>query len=208
MVRLLSHYVFARLPSMTSSPLPDWALWVFFLRGSLALALGVAALLSDVSISRLGTYIAVYWIVAALLTLRWAAGRDAASGRRIAVAAGAIGLAAGILVLLRQPLSSVVGDVLLLDLLGASAIATGLLRLFGRFHDDQLEGMRPRLRYRAAVGVLELALGMSLILADETSDSSIRVALGIWGLLTGTFLLLDALWMRRVLRAHARHASP
>ena len=191
---------------MSPSPLPDWVLWVFLLRGLLALALGGAALLLEISLSRLGTYIAVYWIVAALLTLRWASGRDAASGRRIALAAGAIGLAAGILVLLRKPLTSVVGEVLLLDLLGASAIATGLLRLFGRFHDDQLEGMRPRLRYRAAVGTLELALGMSLILAGETSDSSIRIALGVWGLLTGTFLLLDGLWIRRAL-SRARTGS-
>jgi uncharacterized membrane protein HdeD (DUF308 family) len=180
---------------------------MFLIRGSAALFLGVAALASDVDLSRLGTYVAVYWIVAALLTLRWAAGQEAEPGRRIAIAAGALGLAAGIMVLLRKPLSELFDEGLLLDLLGASAIATGLLRLFGRFHDDQLEGMRPRKRYRIGIGALEIALGLTLIFADEGSASSIRIALGAWGLVTGTFLLLDGLWIRRVRREQERRAG-
>ena len=111
------------------------------------------------------------------------------------------------MVLLRKPLSELFDEGLLLDLLGSSAIATGLLRLFGRFHDDQLEGMRPRRRYRVGIGVLEIALGLTLILADGGSASSIRIALGVWGLVTGTFLLLDGLWIRRVRREQERRAS-
>jgi len=183
---------------MSSAQLPTFAVWMFLIRGSAALVLGIAALASDVDLSRLGTYVAVYWIVAALLTLRWAAGGDAERGRRLAVAAGTVGLAAGTMVLLRKPLSQLFDDGLLLDLLGSSAIATGLLRLFGRFHDDQLEDMRPRMRYRIGIGALEITLGLTLILADEESASTIRIALGVWGVVTGAFLLLDGLWIRRM----------
>jgi uncharacterized membrane protein HdeD (DUF308 family) len=193
---------------MSSTPLPTFVVWVFLIRGSAALFLGVAALAADVDLSRLGTYVAVYWVVAALLTLRWALGSEAEPGRRIAIAAGAIGLAAGVMVLLRKPLSGFVDEGLLLDLLGASATATGLLRLFGRFHDDQLESMRPRMRYRVGIGALEIALGLTLILADEGSAPSIRIALGVWGLVTGTFLILDGLWIRRIRREkEERHTS-
>lgn len=183
---------------MTSAPqVPTWAIWVFLARGSLALALGFALLVSDAGLSRLGTYLAVYWLVAALLTLRWATRQRAVEGRRVAVAAGVVGLVAGVMVLLRVPLEGVVGEGRLMDFLGLSALATGVLRLVGRFHDDQLEGTRPRRRYRLVVGVLELVLGAALITADQNSASSIRLVLGVWGLLTGTFLLLDVLWLRR-----------
>lgn len=180
---------------------------MFAARGSFALALGVALLFSGGSPSRLGTYVAVYWLVAALLTLRWASRHDAAQGRRIGAAAGAVGLGAGLLVLLRVPLSGLVGESLLIDLLGASAIATGSLRLFGRFHDDQLEGARPRRRYRIVVGTSELILGAALLVADQASASTIRFALGIWALVTGTFLLLDALWLRRLMRSQPSRAA-
>ncbi|HET6642014.1 MAG TPA: hypothetical protein VFG93_01950 [Gaiellaceae bacterium] len=183
---------------MASNQLPAWALFVFFLRGSLALALGIALLVSGSDLTRIGTYLAVYWIVAALLTLRWTLRHEAASGRRVGLLVAGIGLGTGVMVLLRQPLSTLVDDGVLMDLLGLSVIATGLLRVFGRFHDDQLEGMRPRRRYRVVVGVLELALGAAVIAAEDSSASAIRVTLGIWGLLTGTFLILDALWLRRI----------
>ena len=183
---------------MASNQLPAWALLVFFVRGLLALALGIALLVSGSSLTRLGTYLAVYWIVAALLTLRWTLHDDVASGRRVGLLVGAIGLGTGVMVLLRQPLSTLVDEGVLMDLLGLSVIATGLLRVFGRFHDDQLEGLRPRRRYRVVVGALELALGAAVVAADDSSASTIRLTLGIWGLLAGTFLILDALWIRRI----------
>ena len=192
---------------MASSQLPAWALFAFFLRGSLALALGIALLVSGSSLTRIGTYLAVYWIVASLLTLRWTLRHEVASGRRVGLLVGGIGLGTGVMVLLRLPLSTLVDEGALMDLLGLSVIATGLLRIFGRFHDDQLEGMRPRKRYRVVIGALEVALGLTLIVADEGSASSIRIALGAWGLVTGTFLLLDGLWMRRVRREQERRTS-
>ncbi|HEU6445937.1 MAG TPA: hypothetical protein VFL61_12840 [Gaiellaceae bacterium] len=183
---------------MASSQLPTWALFAFFLRGSLALALGIALLVSGSDLTRIGTYLAVYWIVASLLTLRWTLRHEVASGRRVGLLVGGIGLGTGVMVLLRLPLSTLVDEGVLMDLLGLSVIATGLLRVFGRFHDDQLEGLRPRRRYRVVVGALELALGAAVIAAEDSSASTIRVTLGIWGLLTGTFLILDALWLRRM----------
>jgi uncharacterized membrane protein HdeD (DUF308 family) len=192
---------------MRSNRLPAWALWVFIVRGTFALALGVALLFSGAGLSRLGTYVAVYWLLAALLTLRWASRQDAVSGRRVGAAAGAIGLATGLMVLLREPLSGLIDESLLMNLLGLSAIATGMLRLFGRFHDDQLEGARPRRSYRIVVGTLELVLGTALLMADEGSASTIRLSLGVWGLLTGTFLILDGLWLRRLQHADAKRSA-
>jgi len=106
----------------------------------------------------------------------------------------------------REPLEGLIDQGLVLDLLGLCAIATGLLRLSGVFRDDQLAGERPRHRYRLVVGALDVVLGVALVVVSERSVPDIRLALGVWGLLTGTFLLLDALRLRRLDRS--RRGAP
>jgi uncharacterized membrane protein HdeD (DUF308 family) len=187
-----------------SNPLPRWAYVVFVARGIVALALGVSLLLAGANLSRLTTFVAVYWIVAALLTLHWVVVHRVVPHRRLAFGAGTLALVAGLAVVLRSVIHALVGEELLLDLLGASAIAIGALRLSGTIHDDQLAQDHPRRRYRFVVGTLEVLLGVALLLADEAATDQIRVALGVWGLSTGTFLLLDALMLRRATRAHGR----
>jgi uncharacterized membrane protein HdeD (DUF308 family) len=186
---------------MTSGELPRWTYWVFLARGSFALALGIALLASGSGLSLLGNFLAVYWIVGAVLTLRWATGHRAATGRRLGAVAGLIGIVAGILVLLRGLLDDLVDQGYLLDLLGVCALATGVLRLSGGFRDDQFASDKPRDRYRLVVGTLDVGLGVALILVSEETVSTVRLALGVWGLLTGTFLVLDAFRLRRLDRA-------
>lgn len=57
---------------------PRWAYYVFLVRGAVALSLGVALLLAGSDLNRLTTFVAVYWIVAALLTLSWVSTHRAA----------------------------------------------------------------------------------------------------------------------------------
>jgi uncharacterized membrane protein HdeD (DUF308 family) len=178
--------------------LSGWAYWVFLARGCLALALGAMLLVSDSGLTLLGNFLAVYWIVGAVVTLRWAAGNRPAAGHRLGTVAGLIGIVAGILVLLRAVLKEIVGRGHLLDLLGLCAMVTGLLRLSGAFRDDQLSRDGPRGRYRFVVGALDVGLGVALIAVSQDTVSTVRLALGAWGLLAGTFLLLDAIRLRRV----------
>lgn len=189
------------------TPLPRRAYYLFLVRGGIALALGVALLFAGSSGSRLVTFVGVYWIVAAVITLRWVGAHRVARGRRLGLLAGATGLAAGVAVALHEPLAGLVGEELLLDLLGLSAVATGLLRLFGRFHDDQLAVERPRRRYRIVAGSLDVLLGLALLTTDVHSAADVRIALGVWGLATGTLLLMDALVLRRVARTRLPRAA-
>ena len=184
------------MSTTNSSGLPGWAFWVFLVRGSVALALGLALLISDAGLSRLGTFIGVYWLIGAVLTLRWVAKHREASGRRFGGLAGVIGLVVAIVVLLRELFRGLIRTGFLLDFLGLCAIAIGLLRLFGGFQDDVAGGGTTRRHYRVVVGALDVVLGVALLLAHKPSD--IRFVLVAWGLVTGTFLLLDALRLRRV----------
>jgi len=174
---------------------------VFHVRGTGALVLGVTLLVAGSNLSRLTTFIAVYWIVAALLTLRWVGTRRELPHRRLAFVAGVAGLVVGVAVVLRVLFNALLSEGAFLDFLGVTAVATGVLRLLGMIHDDQLARDRPRRRYRFVVGTLEVLLGVALLLAAEGATGEIRLALGMWGLATGTFLLLDALMLRRFTRS-------
>jgi len=74
---------------------------------------------------------------------------------------------AGIAVVLRPLLEALLSRSALLVILGASAITTGVLRLLGTFHDDQLAREHPRHRYRFVIGALEVLLGITLLVAGE-----------------------------------------
>lgn len=186
--------------------IPRRAYRLLLVRGAVALALGIAVLLSGSKFSRLTTFVAVYWIVAALLTLRWVSGNPALPHRRIGFAAGVTALVAGMAVVFRGLLDELLSRAALLDILGVSALATGLLRMSGWFHDDQLGREHPRRRYRFVIGTLEIVLGVALFLTDEAATDQIRIALAVWGLTTGTFLLLDGLTLRRL--AHSSTGGP
>lgn len=182
---------------------PRRAYVLFLARGVVALALGILLLLAGSDLNRLTTFVAVYWIVAAVLTLHWVSAHRTQPHRRLGLLAGTIGLVAGVAVVLRPLLDALLSSGALLDLLGASAVITGVLRLLGTFHDDQLAREHPRRRYRFVVGTLEVLLGIALLVAREAGSTQIRLALAVWGLSTGTFLLLDGLMLRRLARSTA-----
>jgi len=173
------------------------AYYVYLARATFALALGVALLLSGSGLSNLATFIAVYWILAAVVTLRWVGVHREVKGRRSGLLAGTMALAAGVALAFRHPLSGLFGEAALLDFFGVTAVTMGVLRLSGRLHDDQLGGEDPRRRYRIVAGLLDVVLGVVLLTASARTSAGIRVAVGAWALSTGTLLLLDGLMLRR-----------
>ena len=188
-------------------PLPRKVYLVFVVRGAIGLGLGVTVLVEGSTLSRLTTFIAVYWIVAAAFTLRWVAAQPALSHRGLSFFAGVLGLAVGVAVVARGLFQHLLSDGAFLDFLGVSAIVIGVLRFLGAIHDDQLQRARPRRRYRYVVGTFELLLGLGLLTADKGATLELRVATGVWGLAMGTFLLLDGLMARRLSQGADRGAT-
>jgi uncharacterized membrane protein HdeD (DUF308 family) len=180
-------------------PLPRGAFAIYLVRGALALGFGTAVLVFGSGFSRLCTFAALYAIGAGLVGLHWLRAQHRTSGRHLGpgLALGLLWLGAGVAVLLREPLQGLVGEDVLLDLLGLATIATGVVRLTGRFHDDQLSPRSPRPRYRLVVGPLDILLGLAILAADDHTATGIRITLGVWGVTTATFLLADALAVRR-----------
>lgn len=96
-----------------------------------------------------------------------------------------------------------VGTAVLLDLVGAGAIATGAMRMLGGFRDNQLAEERPRKRDSMLLGVLDVGLGIALILASDATSTWVRLLAAAWGLVGGTLLLVEALRLRRSARTSA-----
>ena len=180
---------------------------VFVVRGAVALGLGLTVLVEGSNLSRLTTFIAVYWIVAAAFTIRWVAAQPKHSHRGLSFFAGVLGLAVGVAVVARVLFQHLLSDGAFLDFLGVSAIVIGVLRFLGAIHDDQLQREHPRRRYRFVVGSFEVLIGVGLLVADKGATLQIRVAIGVWGLAMGTFLLLDGLAARRLSQAADRGAT-
>jgi uncharacterized membrane protein HdeD (DUF308 family) len=157
--------------------------------------------------SRLATFIGIYWLLGAVLTIRWVMRRQGVPGRRVAALAAGVGAVAAVALLARALLNDVVGMGVLLDLVGAAAIATGAMRLLGGFRDDQLADERHRKRNSMIVGALDIGLGITLILTSDATSTWVRFIAAAWGLVGGTLLLAGALRIRLLLRASAQSSS-
>ena len=165
--------------------------WITVVRGLMAIALGLAlALNGDRAPAALVKFMGVYWILSGVITLRL--GMVAAEGarRRLAIAAGAIGIATGVTVLLAD-----VGTTFLLAILGFVIGLTGLAHLLGGFEIANVSGRR--WRPGVPLGILELGLGATLLLTSEHTGSLSTWLASAWALLGGAVLVADALAIRR-----------
>ena len=171
--------------------------WIMLARAAVAFLLGLVVLLSVKTRAALANFIGIYWLLGLLLTLRWLARHRRPSGNRLVWAAAILGIVAGLLVLLRFLLEDVLSTNLVLTLLGLTAILTGLLRLSGSFRDQIIDG-RPRLPHRVALGVLESRPRHAAALGARGATRPVAIAAGLWALVGGTIMLVDALALRRM----------
>jgi hypothetical protein len=187
----------SQITSFPAAPTKRWGRWtwrVALVRGLAAFAVAVVVLVTRQTRPALVNMIALYWLVGSILTLRWAF-THASKGRIGAIAAGVVGLAAGVLVLLRLAVHSAVPLSVARIVLGSAAIATGALRVSGAFRDPEAMGGRVSIPRRAPLGFLEIALG-ALLIAQLSSTRPVAIVAGVWGLAAGVLLFVEAASMR------------
>ncbi len=181
--------------------------WLTFVRGLVALCLGGALLVAGAGQSRLATFIGMYWLLGAVLTIRWVLRSPGVPGRRLGTLAAGVGALTAVALLARSPLENVISTGVVLDLVGAGAIATGVMRTLGGFRDDQLADERLRRRTSMLVGALDVGLGIVLIVTSDSTSTWVRFLAAAWGLAGGTLLLVEALRLRRFARTSAEANS-
>ena len=172
--------------------------WISVLRGGLALLLGIGALISEASDQLLVNYIALYWLLGGLLTIRWAVGVRWKAGSRLGLAAGLLATAMGLVLMARHRLEDIVSPEALIGAVAVTTVATGCLRIVGAFEVEERTGHRWTIG-GLILGSVEIVLGVILFLVRNTQASAVRVTIGIWGLVAGSLLLAQGV---RMLRAH------
>jgi uncharacterized membrane protein HdeD (DUF308 family) len=141
--------------------------WLTALRGLVALTLALAIGLAGHSTARLVTFLALYWMTGGLITLRLAFAIRPRRGARLGLVAGSAAVMGAVLVLLRDQLSGLVHPDLLISLLGAAAVLTGLLRVLGGFAAERRFGRWWTLG-GIVLGALEVALGGRCSVSDSS----------------------------------------
>jgi uncharacterized membrane protein HdeD (DUF308 family) len=173
---------------------PMTLVWVTIARGVMAIGLGVALALSrDRAPAALVNFMGIYWILSGIVTLRLGLATEGAR-RRLALAAGAIGIATGATALLAN-----VGTDFLLAILGVVIALTGVAHLLGGFAVADVSGRT--WRPGVPLGILELGLGATLVVTSDHRGSLSTWLASAWALVGGAVLLFDAVAMRRRLLA-------
>ena len=173
--------------------------WISVLRGGLALLLGIGALISEASDQLLVNYIALYWLLGGLLTIRWALGVRWRTGSRLGLAAGLLATAMGLVLMARHRLEDIVSPEALIGAVAVTTMATGCLRIVGAFEVEERTGHRWTIG-GMILGSVEVVLGVILLLVRNTQGSTVRLTIGIWGLVAGSLLLAQGFRMLQARR--------
>jgi uncharacterized membrane protein HdeD (DUF308 family) len=188
-------------PKLEGTRLPAIARywWLTAVRGLVALTLALAIVVAGRGTARLVTFLGLYWMAGGLITLRLALVIRPRRGARLGLAAGMAAVVGAVLVLLREELSGLVHPDLLVELVGGSAVLTGLLRVLGGFAAEKRLGRRWTLG-GIVLGTLEAALGGVLLLSAEVDPEVLAPVAAAWGVASGTLLLAEGLRLRRFVR--------
>jgi uncharacterized membrane protein HdeD (DUF308 family) len=186
------------------------AFWITLVRGMLAVTLGVALVFwPDKARPILVNFMGMFWLVSGIVSLRWGVHGERAKG--LSLLAGAAGVLAGVGMLSRRFTQGMVGEDVLLSLIGLIIFLTGLMHIFGGFRTGPVEthllSQNRKWSWTAfLLGLFEIVLGVILVIAPMGRGPLIYFAASVWALVGGTILLGDAVRLRR-LRQTAQQAE-
>jgi uncharacterized membrane protein HdeD (DUF308 family) len=175
-------------------------LWgIAIVRGAFSILLGMAVLFTQGNQAKLVDSIGVYWILSGSLTIRWSLTVRWLRGSRIGLAAGILGVIAGVLVLIREQLQDMISINTLVTVLGVVAVLMGSLRLLGAFEIERRTGRRWTFG-GLALGSVEVVLGLVLILA-RGGNAHLSIVFAVWGVVGGSLLLIEGFRLRQLAQA-------
>ena len=190
------------------------AFWITLIRGLLAVSLGVALIFQpDKARPMLVNFMGMFWLVSGIVSLRWGVRGERARG--LSLLAGAAGVLAGIGMLSRRFTQGIVGEDVLLSVIGLIIFLTGLMHIFGGFRTGPVEtDPASQNRFRGLprtwswtaflLGLFEMVLGIMLVIEPMGRGPVVYFAASVWALVGGAILIGDAVRLRR----QRKQASP
>jgi uncharacterized membrane protein HdeD (DUF308 family) len=184
------------------------AFWITLIRGMLAITLGVALIVQpDKARPMLVSFMGMFWLVSGIVSLRWGVHGERARG--LSLLAGAAGVLAGLGMLSRRFTMGMVGEDVLLSVIGLIIFLTGLMHIFGGFRTGPVEthllSRNRKWSWTAfLLGLFELVLGVMLVIEPMGRGPAIYFAASLWALVGGVILIGNALRIRRLRQAAAQ----
>ena len=176
------------------------AFWITLARSVLALALGLALILHpDKTRPMLVNFIGVFWLAGGIMSLRWGASGERA--RRTSIVVGIVGIVAGALILGRFLMIQLVGEALMVLLLGTVVVLTGLVHVFEGFQTGPGH-QRQRSWTSTLLGAFEIVLGLVVLMWRDDFGPIFYALVIIWAFMAALVLLRQALRQRS--RANAK----
>lgn len=181
------------------------AFWITLIRGMLAVTLGVVLIFQpDKARPMLVNFMGMYWLVSGIVSLRWGVHGERARG--LSLLAGAAGFLAGVGMLSRRFTTGMVGEDVLLSVIGLIILLTGVMHIIGGFRTG------PEIRHLFSanrqwswtaflLGLFEMILGLILVVEPMERGSAVYFAASVWALVGGAILLGDAMRIRRLRQA-------
>ena len=177
------------------------AFWITLMRGMLAISLGVALIFwPDKARPMLINFMGMFWLVSGIVSLRWGVHGERARG--LSLLAGAAGFLAGVGMLSRRFTQGMVGEDVLLSVIGLIILLTGLMHILGGFRSgpevSHLFSENRKWSWTAfLLGVFEMVLGLLLVVEPLGRGPLVYFAASFWALVGGAILLGDAARQRR-----------
>jgi uncharacterized membrane protein HdeD (DUF308 family) len=172
--------------------------WITLIRGFLVIILGLSLLFTpEKTKAMLFNFMGFFWLMTGIVSVRQELHKH---GNRLVLAAGAIGIIAGIAVVTRDVTRMYLAEYWVVDLLGWIILLSGILHILGGFRIGG-QAMQGRTTLSIFLGILEVFLGGVFILFHGGQSQIMYAIAIIWALIGGILLLGDAYRQYRASRA-------
>ncbi len=172
--------------------------WVTLIRAGLVMALGLVLLFfPDRTRPLLVNSMGLFWLAAGVVSLRSAFADSRERG--LPLFAGIVGVLVGVAVLTRSVTLTYGPDVVLIYVLAALILLTGILHVFRGFRSRE-ERSRGWSVESFFLGVVEIGLAVLLFIAPFERGRVLYIPLAAWALFGGLVLISQALFTLRQAR--------
>jgi uncharacterized membrane protein HdeD (DUF308 family) len=176
--------------------------WLNFVRGIVALMLGLGLLLpvevileADNLQDILFQFIGIYLLLSGIMSLVWGLSNNRRFG--LWIVAAVLGLVGGIAFFLRSFLEGYFSATVLTVIFGLIMLLAGLIHLLGGFRLGKAYGRRWSWGHEF-LGLVEIGIGILLLISIVVTVENLRIILSFWGLVAGIGLIADGIRMRRL----------
>ena len=138
-------------------------------------------------------FMGLFWLTAGMMNLRW--GTNGERARRLSVVIGSVGIVAGALVLGRFLLIQLIGQELIVLVLGITIMITGLVHAFEGIRTGT-GSQRQRSWTSTALGAFEVVLGLIVLIWRDEFGATFYVVVTVWAFMAAFVLLSEALRQR------------